>query len=50
MGINQIIGLVITIAAYGVIWGLVIKSKKIVDRISEKKLNKLREIEEELNL
>ncbi|MFW6006659.1 MAG: hypothetical protein ACOC4G_07625 [Bacillota bacterium] len=50
MNINYILGILIIVLSYIGMWGLILKSKNIVEKISENKLKSLREIERKLKL
>lgn len=48
--VNYVIGIIIILVTYICMWGLMIKSKNIVEDISENRLKSLREIEKKLKL
>lgn len=50
MDFTLIIGLIIILSAYGMTCLLIIKSKKIIEKINQKRLNNAREIKKELGL
>ncbi len=50
MDITQIVGVIIVILAYLLVWFVAMKSKNIVEEINKKGLSKLREIQEEIKL
>lgn len=50
MKTNHIIGIIIILLSYLVMWGLILKSKNIVEKINDNKLKTLREIEKKLKL
>ena len=50
MSLDHTLGIIIVIAAYGVLWYLVLYSRKIVEKIDENGLKRLREIKRELGL
>lgn len=50
MSLEQILGSVVVVAAYGVLWYLVIYSRRIVEKIDSNELKRLREIKQELGM
>ena len=50
MYLNHILGVIIITIAYGLLWYLVLYSRKIIEKIDDKRLRSLREIKRELRL
>ena len=50
MSLNHILGIIITVVAYGMLWYLVLYGRRIIERIDDSKLENLREIKQELGL
>ncbi len=50
MSLNHILGIIITVIAYGLLWYLVLYGRRIINRIDDSKLENLREIKQELGL
>jgi len=50
MDLTFIVGLTVIFLAYGMTFALIFKSKTIIKKISQKRLNNIREITKELGL
>lgn len=50
MSLDHILGLVVIIIAYGMLWYLVLYARRIIGRIDDSSLENLREIKRELGL
>ena len=50
MHLNHILGIIIISIAYGMLWYLVLYSRKIIERVGRSGLTSLREIKQELGL
>ena len=50
MSLNHILGAIIIIIAYGMLWYLVLYGRKIIEKIDGNGLRSLREIKRELGL
>ncbi len=50
MSLNQILGIAVIAAAYGLLWYLVLYGRRIIKRIDDRRLENLREIKQELGL
>jgi len=50
MSLNHILGIIIIVIAYGMLWYLVLYARKIIERIDDNRLKSLREIKRKLGL
>lgn len=50
MFLNHILGIIIIVIAYGMLWYLVLYARKIIEKIDDNRLKSLREIKRELGL
>ncbi len=50
MSLNHILGIIIIVIAYGMLWFLVLYGRRIIERIDDSSLESLREIKRELGL
>ena len=50
MSLNHILGIIIIAIAYGMLWYMVLYSRRIIDNVDKRRLGRLREIKQELGL
>jgi hypothetical protein len=50
MSLDHTLGIIIVIAAYGILWYFVLYSRKIIEKVDTSRLKRLREIKRELGL
>ncbi len=50
MSLDHILGIIIIIIAYGLLWYLVLYGRRIIEKIDNSRLENLREIKRELGL
>ena len=50
MSLNHILGIIVVMLAYGLLWYLVLYGRRIIERIDGDRLENIREIKRELGL